>query len=62
MKQAKYEWFGDDLHTLFFTMLCTVLETRLVLNSRRIHADFIFTLNFEILCAIMENRLVLNSC
>ena len=43
-------------------MLCTVIETRLVLISCRIHADFIFSLNCTMFCTVIEIRLVLNSC
>ena len=52
MKQTNYKRFGDDLYTLFFTMLGTVIEIRLVLNSCGIHADFIFTLNCTMLCTV----------
>ena len=35
---------------------------RLVLNSCRIHADFIFTLNFTMLCATLCITMLLNAC
>ena len=43
-------------------MLGTVIEVKLVLNSCRIHADFIFSLNCIMFCTVIEIRLVSNSC
>lgn len=54
-------WFhADFVLNLNFTMLCAVIEIRLVLNSCRIHVAFM--LNFKMLCAIRCVTMVLNSC